>query len=146
MTEALAHVDTAEAQFATVASDEEYESKQRDLQRIRDDIADFEVQLLRLQEEKTAAAAALSACASKIEQEIRRLDVRHVELSAGVEEAALALYCHTRGRRDIRIAAVKRGGCHTQSPSPPVPPDAERDPPHNDGAHIHKLRVHNHLG
>ena len=115
MTEALAHVDTAEAQFATVASDEEYESKQRDLQRMRDDIADFEVQLLRLQEEKTAAAA-LSACASKIEQEIRRLDVRHVELSAGVEEAALALYCHTRGRRDIRIAAVKRGGCHTQSP------------------------------
>ena len=115
MTEALAHVDTAEAQFATVASDEEYESKQRDLQRMRDDIADFEVQLLRLQEEKTAAAA-LSACASKIEQEIRRLDVRHVELPAGVEEAALALYCHTRGRRDIRIAAVKRGGCHTQSP------------------------------
>ena len=101
MTEALAHVDTAEAQFATVASEEEYESKQRDLQRMRDDIADFEVQLLRLQEEKTAAAAALSACASKIEQEIRRLDVRHVELSAGVEEAALALYCHTQSPQTL---------------------------------------------
>ena len=88
-----------------------------------------------------ASSGTCSACASKIEQEIRRLDVRHVELSAGVEEAALALYCHTRGRRDIRIAAVKRGGCHTQSP-----PDAERDPPHNDGAHMRKLRVHNHLG
>ena len=61
MTEALAHVDTAEAQFATVASDEEYESKQRDLQRMRDDIADLEVQLLQLQEEKTAAAA-LARC------------------------------------------------------------------------------------
>ena len=61
MTEALAHVDTAEAQFATVASEEEYESKQRDLQRLR------------------------------------------VQDRAG-------------------------------------------DPPHNDGAHIHKLRVHNHMG
>ena len=61
MTEALAHVDTAEAQFATVASDEEYESKERDLQRMRDDIADLEVQLLQLQEEKTAAAA-LARC------------------------------------------------------------------------------------
>ena len=107
MTEALAHVDTAETQFATVASDEEYESKQRDLQRMCDDIADFEVQLLRLQEEKTAAAAALARCdpqrlrASKIEQEIRRLDVRHVELSAGVEEAVLALYCHTQSPQTL---------------------------------------------
>ena len=70
----------------------------------------------RRRRQQPSPAATLSACASKIEQEIRRLDVRHVELSAGVEEAALALYCHTRGRRDIRIAAVKRGGCHTQSP------------------------------
>ena len=38
MTEALAHVDTAETQFATVASDEEYESKQRDLQRLRGEV------------------------------------------------------------------------------------------------------------
>ena len=63
-----------------------------------------------------ASSGTCSACASKIEQEIRRLDVRHVELSAGGEEAALALYCHTRGRRDIRIAAVKRGGCHNSPP------------------------------
>ena len=64
-------------------------------------------------------AATLSAAASTIEQEIRHLDVRHVELSAGVDEAALTLYRRTRGRRGIRIAAVKRGacgGCHTPFP------------------------------
>ena len=168
MTEALALVDTAEAgleqlisdqkdlrralrgaksnladceaQFAAVTSDEEYESKQRDLQRMREDIAELEDQLLRLQEEKNDAAATLaeptetaqshtdayddraatlSAAASTIEQEIRHLDVRHVELSAGVDEAALTLYRRTRGRRGIRIAAVKRGacgGCHTPFP------------------------------
>ena len=155
MTEALALVDTAEAgleqlvsdqkdlrralrgaksnladcetQFAAVTSDEEYESKQRDLQRMREDIAELEDQLLRLQEEKTDAAATLSAAASTIEQEIRHLDVRHVELSAGVDEAALTLYRRTRGRRGIRIAAVKRGacgGCHT--PFPPQTPSEIR--------------------
>ena len=129
-----------EAEFATVASDEEYESKQRDLQSLRDDITDLEDQLLRLQEEKGDAAAAVAeatetarshtnayndraaalvANAATIDQEIRRLEVQHAELSVDVEETALALYRRTRGRRGIRIAAVKRGacgGCHTHFP------------------------------
>ena len=48
-----------------------------------------------------ASSGTCSACASKIEQEIRRLDVRHVELSAGVEEAVLALYCHTQSPQTL---------------------------------------------
>ena len=43
-----------------MTSDEEYESKQRDLQRMREDIAELEDQLLRLQDEKNDAAAALA--------------------------------------------------------------------------------------
>ena len=109
MTEALAHVDTAETQFATVASDEEYESKQRDLQRMRDDIADFEVQLLRLQEEKTAAAAALARC-----------DPQRLRVQDRAGDPARRIVRRGRGgRRGIRIAAMKRGACgccHTQSP------------------------------
>ena len=113
MTEALAHVDTAEAQFATVASDEEYDSKQRDLQRMRDDIADLEVQLLQLQEEKTAAAA------------LARCDPQRLRVQDGAGDpppgypARRIVRRGRGGRRGIRIAAMKRGACgccHTQSP------------------------------
>ena len=129
-----------EAQFATVTSDEEYQAKQQEVRRWRDDIVDFEDQLLRLQEDKASVAtalaeadqaakshmetcenelASLSITASAIEQEIHRLEDRHTILSVEIEEADLALYKRTRGRRGVRIAAVKRGacgGCHTQFP------------------------------
>ena len=148
MTEALAHVDTAEAQFATVASDEEYESKQRDLQRMRDDIADLEVQLLQLQEEKTAAAALARCDPQRLRVQDRAGDPppgyparRIVRRGRGGRPCPLLPHARPtrhphRGREAGRLRLLPH----------PVPPNAERDPPHNDGAHMRKLRVHNHLG